>query len=209
MARRARWIALLLLATLAWATGGCLGGAAREVRTFRLTLPEPAESRAGVLLAGTLLVERPRTDALLNERALVFRASPDASELRQYAYTRWVDAPAVLVQQAMVERLDRERVADRVLRAGLGSPADWTLVSRIDRFERVGGEGPVVEVALELAWLRASSRDVLHAGHYRVSRRAGSAQVEDAVAALGVALGEALDLAVADLAGRLPRSSAP
>lgn len=189
----------ILLALALAGPGGCLGGRAPERRHFRLVVPEPAAVAASVLLPGTLAVERPRTDALLAERSLVFRPSPASSELRQYPYTSWTDAPADLVQRAAIAHLAEARVADTVLRAGLATPADWLLVSRIDRFERVGGGAPVVEVGLELAWLRAAGRESVYAGRYRVTRRADSDRVEDIVGALGVALGELLDRAVADL----------
>jgi ABC-type uncharacterized transport system auxiliary subunit len=193
------WRVWSLIVAVALAAGGCLGGSSPVRRVFRLEVPAAPAVRDAALLPGTLLVELPRTDAVLAQRDLVFRPSPESSELRQYPYTRWSDAPAALVQQAMVERLSGEHVADRVLRADLGSPAEWLLVSRIDRFERVGGGDPRVQVVLELAWLRASSRDVVLSGRYGITRSTASDRVEDAATALGLALGEALDRAVVDL----------
>jgi ABC-type uncharacterized transport system auxiliary subunit len=186
---------------VAWALTGCFGGSSPARRHFRLEVPHAAAARDTALLPGTLLVERPRTDALLAERAFVWRPSPESVELRQYAYTSWIDAPASLVQEALVSRFAEVRVADRVVPASLGVPAQWLLLSRIERFERIGGGAPVVEVQLELSWMRTADRGLIHAGRYRVTRRADSEGVEDAAVAFGLALGEVLDLAVADLQG--------
>jgi hypothetical protein len=49
--------------------------------------------------------------------------------------------------------------------------------------------------------MRTADRGLIHAGRYRVTRRADSEGVEDAAVAFGLALGEVLDLAVADLQG--------
>lgn len=196
----AAWLTALLVAS------ACAGDPAPTWRYFRLELPPATGSRDAALLPGTLVVERPRTEAALNERALVYRTEGNAVELHRYAYTRWTDPPPQAVQQALVERLRAQRVADAVVRAGAGASGDWLLRARLLRFERVAGDDPRVEVVLDLDWLRTADRALVHAGSYRVTRETTSQRVEDVVTAIGSALAEVIDRAIEDLArGRRSR----
>ncbi len=201
--RPVRWISIAI--AIAWlaATLGCAGSAAPPVRTFRLVVAPPDAATAAPLLPGTLVVDRPRTDSLLAERAVLLRPTADSPELRQYVYSRWSDAPAALVQQAMVEAFAAARVAEPVLAAGLGVRPEWTATSRLLRLERVGGEVPTVDVELEVAWLRTAGRRLVATRRHRSTLDAGSDRIEDAVSAMGRALAAVLDEAVRELRGAL------
>jgi ABC-type uncharacterized transport system auxiliary subunit len=76
----------------------CASAPAPVDRHFRLEAPEPASVLTAPSILGTLVIDRPRGDALLAQRPIVYRRHADASELAQYPYALWADAPTTLVQ---------------------------------------------------------------------------------------------------------------
>jgi ABC-type uncharacterized transport system auxiliary subunit len=185
------------------ALAACLGGSAPPDRHYRLEAPDPPELGAPVF-PGTLAVERLRGDGLVDQRPLVYRTGEASSELRQHAYSLWVDAPTAMLQREIAAWLRRAGAAEHVATAELLAGADFVLTGRLVRLERVLGDGASVDLELELAVARGRHGALVQHGVYRAGRRAASRDVEASVDALQSALGEVLQRFLDDAAAALP-----
>jgi ABC-type uncharacterized transport system auxiliary subunit len=176
-------------ALLALAASGCAGSPPPPADSFhRLAVPPPAV-RPAVLLAGVVEVERLRASDLLRGRALVLASADQPDVLRRSTYHYWVDAPPVLLQDALVAWLRAGRLAERAVTAETGDQAQWSVAGRVQRFER-RSDGQT-SVALELSLRRGREPDLLVQGVYEASRKADGDSMEAAVEALGAATGAA------------------
>ncbi len=190
---------------LAFATGlgACASGPAPRDRFFRLELPEPCASFAEPVYPGTLVVRRPRADALTSERNLLYR-SGDSSEVGQQAYHYWSDHPTALVRETLARYLRESGVAGRVVTPELRVDPDYELSTRIVRLERILGSPPQVAVELEVGVTRTRDREVVLLGSYRETRPASGDGVAASVDATGEALAALIDRFLRDAAGDDP-----
>jgi ABC-type uncharacterized transport system auxiliary subunit len=188
---------VLILGSLA-----CAGAPAPVDRHFRLEAPVPTAVLPAPSIAGTLVIDRPRGDALLAQRPIVYRRHPGASELAQYPYALWADAPTTLVQQGMAEHLTSAGLASQVLTADVGQHGEFMLRGRLVRLEHVLTGAPGVEVELELFLTHRGSGALVMQGRYSASRSVEGDELSPVVAALRDALGETLDAFVSDVATR-------
>ncbi len=198
--RRRRGVAVSFALAAALLPGGCRSGPAPADRHYRLEASAPAAPLATPVLSGTLVVERPRSDALTGERRILYRAAPDSAKVSRHAYSLWVDSPTSMIQSALVRHLREARLAERVVPPELDIEGEHELTSRLSRLERVLGDSPYVELELDLALRRVADGSLVHHGSYRAERPIDGAELEAGVRALGVSLGELLDRFVVDVA---------
>jgi ABC-type uncharacterized transport system auxiliary subunit len=159
-------------------------------------LPRPAP-RASALLAGTLEVERLGASDLLRGRALVVASADRPDVLRRSDYHFWVDAPPVLLQDALLDFVREGGLAERAVRAGAQERAAWILTGRVLRFERLAPRQAAVE--LELSLRRASEPGLVAQGTYAATGTADGDSMEAAVRALGSATAQAFSAFAADV----------
>lgn len=182
---------------------GCVSGPSPRDHYYRVEVAAP-ERLPEPLLGGALEVDRPRADALTNERPLLFRESADSPRLEQYAFHQWADSPTLMLQAALVTYLREAGAARQVVTPELRVQPDFRLTGRLLRFERVLGAGGGAVLEVEYALTDASGGDLLLLATYRETRPAGGG-VESAAAALDEATAAVFRRLLADL----PRRPAP
>ncbi len=204
VARRRRGVRSLgrmfgwMLPSAALTVTACSLGAAPRDHFYRLeasapaTLPTPA-------LAGTLRVDRPRAEALLDERRIQYRA-PGASEVGLYQYHYWADAPTLLLQASVARSLREAGVAEAVVPAELRVATDYVLGGRLRRLERVVDPGsPRVRLELDFYLTQVADDRLLLQATYVEEQGAEGPGVDGASAAWNQALTRVLERLVADL----------
>lgn len=168
---------------------GCAVGPAPSDHFYRLEVPSPAHSLATAPFDGSLEVDRIRIDALTGERGLVYRIPEEGSQLRRHAYHRWADPPALMVQRQLVGYLRKAGAASSVFTPDLRLRADYVLLGRIVRLERVVGNADVhAVVELELAVRRERDQRLVFEGAYLEERAVPSRKPGRSVRAYNEAL---------------------
>lgn len=178
---------------------GCAGAPAPQEQFYRLEV-EPPTRRLGAPLVRALVVDRVDGQALLHQRPLVFAEAGSDAALHQYHYHSWVEPPTALIGEELADYLRAAGVAGTVVTPRLRVPADWELIGRLRRFERLVGEGGArAVVELELAVRDRGTGALVWRGDYRAERAAAGPAVTDTVAALAEATREAFAGFVRDL----------
>jgi len=190
-AHRAAWLAALLMA-------GCAGSPPPPADSFHRLAPPPPAPRTSPLFGGVVEVERLGASDLLRGRALVVASADRPDLLRRSGYHYWVDAPPVLLQDALLGWLREGNLAERAVRAEARDRAAWTIAGRVLRFERLAPRQAAV--TLELSLRRAGERGLVVQGTYAATAAADGDSMEAAVRALGEATAEAFAAFSADLA---------
>ena len=181
----------LALAALAPLLACALEPAAQD-RFYRIEVPAPpAVEGTTPVLAGTLLVRRPRSDALTGGARLVYRDTTGDPHVQRFAYQHWVESPTTMVQRELAAWLRSAGLAEQVVTPDLRTSWDYVLSGRLHRMERVTGSGGArVVVELELALSREADYAVLLLRRYRRERPVADGAPATAVAAYQLALGE-------------------
>lgn len=206
MSHRGRALLIALGLVLA---SGCAGGVSPPDRHYRVEAPKPAAPLAKPLFPGTLVIQVPRSDAVLAGRPLVYRESRDALELHRRPYALWSDTPTRMLQQEIAKYLRAAGVAERVVTTDLRIEGDAMLTAHLERLEQILERPASVELVLEVAVLQGRDRALSFHRVYRREHETPSKNVEDAVAAFGSALGEILDQFVRDAAEALSGPPVP
>lgn len=194
--------ACLVILTLPVVGAGCLSGSTPRDHFYRLAAGAPEAALPAPPLAGTVEVGRFRTDALTGERSMLYRESRDATEIHRYAYHRWADPPATMLQGALAHYLRTAGAADLVVTPELRVKPDFYVSGRILRLERIAeASSPQVVVELELGVTRGRGDDLLVLKIYREERPAGGRAVAQSVVAFNEALTAIFERFLADLAG--------
>ncbi len=173
------------------ALAGCLG--ATETlppdHYYRITVDEPEQPARSVAFPGVLSVATFDDDGLVRDRPVLFTTGELRGTLRQHNYHYWVDSPSRLLQGQLATYLKNSALAESVVTPAMRVRADFELVGKILRLERVLGSGPPrVAVELELSVVRL--RD-----HTLVSTNTFSSEincVDDSVGAAITAMNQAV-----------------
>ncbi len=191
---RTHWPAAVL-GGLLLAVAGC--GSAPPVpveRYYRIAVPAPTALSAPVL-PGLLAVAPLQSDGLHSERALLYADQGQPRELRRYHYHHWADSPPRLLQEQLVAYLRQARAAATVLPDDPRLLAEYRVVGRLVRFERLNdAERALAAVELELGLERKGSARPVWLRQYRAEMPARDGSVP--------AVAEAFEQAVGDVYGR-------
>ena len=198
----------LLVLALAVALGGCFGEAPPVPRDhfYRLLVAMPDEAPGnpgGAHLEGVLLVRAFDASGLLRERPLLYSASGSSTELQQHDYQYWTDTPPRMLQDQLVTYLRRSGIADSVVTPDLRTAADFEVIGKVERLERLLDKNPAGVVAeLELALLRTADDVLVVVDTYAVEARSDGNDYEDSVAALNRAVTDIFARFLADIRAR-------
>jgi len=188
---------------------GCLSGPPPQSVFYTL---EPAVTAAKRMkpLAGTILVNRLTARGLTGGRQIVFRDANHPFQVQRYHYRYWADAPAVLIQDRLVESLRQSGIADYVITPAERAKADWLLSGSLLRFEHHPyARPPAVIVELELGIVRSDCRDPVFLKRYAVREPASNNQIEQAIPAFEHALTRLIDQFLQDAGRVLERQTKP
>lgn len=190
-----RVASILLLLILA---AGCSGQPpVPEDHFYRLTLPAQAASPA-VLTGGAIFVERFIVDGVHRDRALTYMDGAP-NELKQHHYHHWIDSPARLLRDYLIDYL-RASTAAAVVTDSPTEAAGLSIYGKIRQFDIVSGEGPQqVAVALEFRVENASGDKPPFVRAYERRREASDRTLNGSVEAFGAALDDIFSRLVEDL----------
>lgn len=200
--RRSRGLlaALLVLGALPLACVGTDPVPANRYYRLQASADQPL---ATPLLPGVLEVERFMGAGLMNERAVLYTRRSDEGHILQHHYHYWIEPPTQLLQQELVDYARRRRLAETVVTRQSRVRADFAVSGRVERFERVLGEGAAaVRVELRLALTDLKESRLLWASTYTEEAEAGGDEVADAVDAFDRSVGAIFARFVEDVRAR-------
>ncbi len=176
-----------------WTLAGCVGSTETVPpdHYYRITVDKPDRPAASVAFPGVLSVATFDGDGLVRDRPVLFTTDGGTGMLRQHNYHYWVDSPSRLLQGQLATYLKSSALADSVVTPAMRVRADYELVGRIIRLERVLGTGPSrVAVALELSVVRLSDHKLVTTDTFSAEVNCVDDSVGAAIAAMNRAIGK-------------------
>lgn len=157
---------------------------------YRLRIDAPVAQTGQPSLPGVLSIAALDGDGLVRARPLLYTDQDKSHAVRQHNYHYWADSPTRLLQGELVSYMRRRGAAISVVTPQMRVRADYELVGKIKRLERVlGKSGSHVAVELDLAVIRQSDRRLIIEDTYQVEIKSRDDSVQSSVAALNEALG--------------------
>jgi ABC-type uncharacterized transport system auxiliary subunit len=104
---------------------------------YRLSLTGNVETIGKSLLKSVIAVKRFGAEALYHERAMIYSKIETPLEMRQYYYHRWSDVPPTLLQNQLIEYLQKANLAQFIVPYGVGAPPDYVISGFIKRFDHI------------------------------------------------------------------------
>lgn len=197
---------LALLLPLLLGLSACLGGGAPPIprdNYYRVMVTPPARSET-LAFPGVIAVAPLEADGLLRERPLLYSESGEALRMQQHDYHYWIDPPTRMLQTELVDYLRGSGLALSVVTPELRIEADFEVIGRIKRLERLLGGGPPRVVAeLELAMIQREGEGdrLMIVETYAAEVRAEDDSVSSSILAMNQALTQIFERFLAD-AGR-------
>ncbi|NQU72919.1 MAG: membrane integrity-associated transporter subunit PqiC [Rhodospirillales bacterium] len=172
---------------------GCMGSSqpVPPDNYYRLRVDAPTNHTEQPSLPGVLSIAALGGDGLVSARALLFTDQDKSHAVRQHNYHFWADSPTRLLQTELVSYMRQRGIAISVVTPQMRVRADYELVGKIKRLERILGKSSShVVVELDLAVIRQSDRRLIMGDTYVVEIESRDESVQSSVAALNVALGQ-------------------
>ena len=180
-----------------FAVAGCSSPPVPTDTFYNLTSGRAAIGAGAAQLGGIVEVPRFRADGVINERAIVYRAS--ATEQRQYTYHYWAEPPAIMVQRSFIDALRIAGSFDQVAGPEMRAGRDYELIGTLRRFEhdvsRVQGRAAV---EMEVALRQVRGGETLFLKTYESERSAGR-DISGAVEALSAAVNDIIAEVLQDI----------
>lgn len=179
------WIAVSLL------LAGCSlpVSAPREDVTHTLALPARVSVRPPLPAGSTLQVVPPTAAPGYGSSAMAYRTT--AHELRYFARQRWVDRPARLIQQALLDGFAAAGAS--LLAPGGGARPDYRLLTDLVRFEQDFTHTPSrLYLVLRVQLIDVSEHRLLGSETLRLEQAAASDDAAGGVAAANALLEQAV-----------------
>ena len=187
-----------------WALTGCLGstGTVPPDHYYRISVNEPDQTAPSVAFPGVLSIATFDGDGLVRGRPVLFTTDGLKGTLRQHNYHYWVDSPSRLLQGQLATYLKNSALAESVVTPEMRVRADYELVGKILRLERVLGSGPPrVAVELELSVVRLRDHTLVSTNTFSSEVNCVDDSVGAAITAMNQAVGKIFNDFVAS-AGR-------
>jgi cholesterol transport system auxiliary component len=197
---RSRLPGLFAIVVACAVAGGCALDPPPQDAFYTLA-PVMMAAKSTKPLAGTILVNRLAARGLTAGRQIVFRDKDHPFQVQRYHYRYWADAPAVMIQDRLVELLRQVGIADYVITPAERAKADWIVSGSLLLFEHHPyAQPPAVVVELELGIVRADCRDPVFLKRYLVQEPAPNNQIDQAIPAFERALTRLIDQFLKDAA---------
>lgn len=181
-----------LCLSLVLGLSACMGGASVSIphdHYYRLPVVTAVTPLRTPLLPGTLEVSAVQTSGMLHERSILFVREQQPLEVSPYHYYYWVNAPASLLQQHLLNYLRQKNFAPSQHRYRSDTPADYRLEGELLHFERyIRANAAEARVELELVLQDNHSRRILLRKLYHREVKAKSTEMADTADAFGKAL---------------------
>jgi ABC-type uncharacterized transport system auxiliary subunit len=124
---------------------GC--GSARPIKFY--SLDPPAVTPSAQQLDVSLLIGRIGAPLVYRDTRIVYRTG--ANELGLYDEHRWAEAPALMVEEMLLESLRKSHRYRSVQLVTSNAQGDYILRGRVERFEEVEGKPMTARVWLHLS----------------------------------------------------------
>jgi len=170
--------AIALAAGVALLLAGC--GAARPIKFYSLDPPEV--TRAAQRSDVALLIAHFHAPTLYRDTRIVYRSG--ANEMGLYEEHRWVEQPALMLEEMMLESLRRSGNFKSVQGIASNAEGDYIVRGRVERFEEVEGKPISTRVWLRVTLYDPKSGHTVWAQNYEQDETATGADFESVVAAL-------------------------
>ena len=144
-------------------------------------------------------MERLAGDGLVADRPIIYSVAATPSQLQEYNYHLWTEAPTVMLRDQLVAYLRSAKAATKVLTPEMRAIPDYVLGGKIRRLEQVIGSPPRVVVELELAIRRSRDSRIVFLDTYRAEVNTTGDSIGAAVAAMSQALAQVYAKFVKDL----------
>jgi len=170
--------ALVALLTL----GACGSDPVPRDTFYRLGAPAGVMPRPGGPIMGTIEVPPFRAAGIVNERAILYRDGP--RQLAQYSYHDWMEAPAVMIQRALVGVLRQAQAFNAVTLPEMRMDRDFEMMGSLREWEHVrtpGMNAVAIEIEISIRRVRDNSQVLLKT--YRANEATQGDSVDSAVAA--------------------------
>lgn len=188
-----------------WALASLACGSAPRTNFYTLRLPPPPAAGSSPA-SGQLGVALPQADHLLRQDRIVYFIDPNG--LNFYNYHRWAEAPAFMVQSALIRRLQGAGLFGDVVPYRAQKGLDYVLRGRLLAMEEVDTATEVTaRFGLELDLVRQESAQVVWSGSHRCERPVSAKTVEAVVETLSGCVDESLSELTASLGARVARLS--
>ncbi len=183
---------ICLLLALVLSLGGCIGGAAVNIprdHYYRLPVISSVKPLPAPLLPGTLEISAVQTSGMLHERSILFVREQQPLEVNPYDYYYWVNAPASLLQQHLLDYLRLKNFAHNQHRYRADEPADFKLDVELMQFERyIRKDSAEARVTVELVLRDNHSKRILLHKRYQQNIKTRSLDMAGTARAFGKAL---------------------
>jgi len=171
---------------------------APEDAFYRLSPRADAPASTAPMLKSVVEVDRFAASGSLANRPLLF-SEPGSSAVSEYHYHFWIEAPPILLQNALVSYMRSAGVAERVVTPEMRVRPDYTVRGRLMRLETVQGAQAIGVAEFELSLRRESDGELLVLGEYRAEVPSGPNGVKTDVSAIEKAVNKAFEDFVADI----------
>ena len=165
---------------------------------YRLSPRATAPVADKPVLDGVVEVDRFAASGSIANRPLLF-SEPGSTAVSEYHYHFWIEAPPILLQNALVSYLRSANLSTRVVTPDMRVRPDYTIRGRVMRLETVLSEPPLGIVELELVLRDERSGELMVLGEYRAEVTSGPDGVGNDVSAIEQAVNKAFADFVADV----------
>lgn len=125
-----------------------------------------ADALAGApVLKGSVEVGRFDASGSLANRSVLF-VEPGSNAVSEYHYHFWIEAPPILLQNALVSYLRSSGIAEQVVTPEMRVTPQYTVRGRLMRLETLVGDAPKGVAEFELSLRRESDGALLVLGEY-------------------------------------------
>lgn len=195
--RLRRGAVVALVALLGGCSASLLPKPAEQPALYALSDAAPAATtataaRAAAASGPTLLVNPPRAAAGFDTRHIVYLRQPH--QIEYFAFSQWVDTPALMLAPLIARALERSGAFDAVLLAPSAAAGEMRLDTEVIRLQQDFGTTPSqVRFTLRAVLLDSRTRRVVAVREFDASVPAPTDDAPGGVAAANVAVARVLD----------------
>jgi len=157
---------------------GC--GTARPIKYY--SLDPPAVTPAAQQLDVSLLIGRIGAPLVYRDTRIVYRTG--ANELGLYDEHRWAEAPALMVEEMLLQSLRKSGRYRSVQMMASNAQGDYIVRGRVERFEQVEGKPMTARIWLHLSLYEPKTGHTVWTQNYEQDEDVAGSEISAVVAAL-------------------------